>query len=275
MCLARGGNLALLTFHALLWLACLCVVSSSTAQADLITDVYLSYPNLEAAGIYGGYTASNGIFWAEGVPTTYSVLSTTQQDQMTANGLMPWSFSINAEIQPTSAAPMTASGTVAIYGSTTGATGAGQLLLGGDIEWFGASISPSLEPATTLFQFSFRITGGAYAADYGSSGLVILSPGFISGWGPGMDDTPFVGDFLHDFQFNGPNGVADVVGIPEPSWGGLACALLAGGLAIVLLRAVTGRGAAFSSGQQVKAEIASPAKMALGGRGERQSRLGD
>jgi hypothetical protein len=275
MVTARGSGLAFQTFHVLLSLACLGVVFGSPAQADLITDLYPSYPNLEAAGICGGYTASNGVFWAEGVPTSFSAVSTSQEDLMPAQGLLPWSLSILANIDPALTAPMAASGTVSVYGSTTGTTGSGQLLLEGDIEALGASISASLDPMTTLFQFSFRVTGGAYAADYGSSGLIILSPGFIMGWGPTMDDTPFVGDFRHDFQFNGPAGVADIVPIPEPGWGSLAFALLAAALATVLVRAVTGRGEPFSFGRRANAVCASPAETALCGRGERQSPLRD
>jgi hypothetical protein len=236
MCFASGGGLALPTFRALLCLACLCVVSARTAQAGLITSDYLSYPNLEAAGIYGGYTASTGVFWAEGCPASYSVSSLSQQDLMPADGVLPWSFSISAELNASAPTPMAASGTVAIYGSTTGTEGSGKLLLQGNIEAFGSSIDPLLDPSTTLFQITFHVTGGAYAADYGDSALIILSPGFITGWGPATDDTPFAGDLLHDFHFNGLDGVADVVVIPEPSWGVLAFTLLAGGLVALFSR---------------------------------------
>jgi len=248
MCFASGGGLALPTFRALLCLACLCVVSGRAAQAELITSDYLSHPNLEAAGVCGGYTytasqsQSHGLFLAEGFPSNYSVYSDsvgslTQQDLMATNGPLSWSFSIRAALNASAPTPMAASGTVAIYGSTTGTAGSGELLLQGDIEAFGSSIDALLDPATTLFQISFHVTGGAFAADYGNTALIIFSPGFIVGWGAGMDDTPFVGDFLHDFSFNGPSGVVDVVvPIPEPSLGVLAFTLLAAGLVLFCSR---------------------------------------
>jgi hypothetical protein len=233
---ATGGGLPLRRSWILPLLACLCVVSGGALRAELITDTYLSFPNLEATGVYGGYTAVNGHFWAEGYPASYSITASSEQDLMPIDGFTSWSFSIDAQLDPLAPTPMPASGTVFIYGSTTGIVGSGELLLQGDIEAFGLSIDPSLDSATTLFDFAFHVTGGAYAADYGNLARIILSPAFITGWGAGMDDTPCVGTPLQDFSFNGPGGVADVVSIPESDSRMLAFTLLAAGYVLYISR---------------------------------------
>lgn len=220
--------------RGLLLLACLGGFFSSAAQAALITDDYPAHPNLSVIGLYGGYTASSGSFWAEGTPQSYSHDSSGLQDLMpgllTEDDEYLWSFSIAAELESAGSTPMPASGTVAIYGSVTGDQGAGELLLGGNIEAFGSSIDPSLAPETTLFDVSFRVTGGAYATDYGSLARIILTPAFTTGVSEELDDTPFNGNLACDFTFSGASGVADVVAIPEPCSGAMALTLLATGL---------------------------------------------
>jgi hypothetical protein len=235
MCLAPGGSPATSKLRAFLCIACLCAVFGETARAELITSNYWPYPNLEVAGMSGAYTASTGHFLAYGYPSSYSVTSSTQQDLMPSD-YDKWLFLIDAYFDPLSSTPMTATGTVTIKGSSTGLGGTTQTLLTGSIEAFGASIAPSLDPATTLFQFTFHVTGGEYAADFGSTALIILSPGFITDWGPGLNDTPYVGDLTKDFTFTGPTGVVDVVTIPEPNLGVLATTLMLSGLVMYCSR---------------------------------------
>jgi hypothetical protein len=235
MCLAPGGSPATSKLRVLLGIVCLCAAFGETARAELITSNYWSYPNLEVAGMSGTYTASTGHFLAYGYPASYSFTSLTQQDLMPSDYLN-WLFRIDAYLDPLSSTPMTATGTVIIKGSSTGSGGAALPLLTGTIEAFGASIAPSLDPATTLFQFTFHVTDGAFAGDFGSTALIILSPGFITDWGPGLDDTPYVGDLTKDFTFTGPTGVVDVVTIPEPNLGVLATTLMVSGLVMYCSR---------------------------------------
>jgi hypothetical protein len=241
MCSTPGGSPAMSKLRAFLCIVCLCAVFGETARAELITSNYLPYPNLEVAGMSGTYTASTGHFFAIGYPSSYSVVSWTQQDLMPSD-YFNWVFRIDAyldlssPLDPLSSTPIVAAGTVTIQGSSTGPGGVATTLLTGTIEAFGESIAPSLNPATTLFQFSFHVTDGVYAADFGSTALIILSPGFVTDWGPGLNDTPYVGDLSQDFTFTGPSGVVDVVTIPEPNLGVLALMLMVSGLVMYCSR---------------------------------------
>jgi hypothetical protein len=240
MCLASGGSPATSKLLAFLCIVCLCAAFGETARAELITSNYWSYPNLEVAGMSGTYTASTGHFLAYGYPSSYFKEPTDSPDPL-LNDLMPsdyvnWLFLVDAYLNPLSSTPMTATGTVTIKGSSSGLGGTSTPLLTGTIEAFGASIAPSLDPATTLFQFTFHATGGAFAGDFGSTALIILSPGFVTDWGPGLDDTPYVGDLTKDFTFTGPTGVVDVVTIPEPNLGVLATTLMLSGLVMYCSR---------------------------------------
>jgi hypothetical protein len=203
--------------------ACLFAIAAGTANAGFVTTGEAPIPNLSVMSVTGSYTAEDGMFQCSGSPLDYTGLSSSASELMSEDA-SNWSLNLTAWLDSGATTPMAASGTITIYGSPTGSAGPGELLLSGEVTAFGSEIAPTLEPNTTFFDCVFTVNGGLYAGDYGASARIIISPEFDSG-------TPFANSFSSDFTFDGFNGVADVVAVPEPCSGTMLLTLLASGLA--------------------------------------------
>jgi hypothetical protein len=143
-----------------------------------------------------------------------------------------YSFNISGTVSPSSSstAPLDVSdGILTVYGSLT--SGPDELLLSGTVDRMG--LLDSVPGYLTLMDFSFHVTGGSLAGDYGGVGAL---GGTTLGLYAAGGDTPFTSlnaGFSYD---NGSNTNDTFSVVPEPSTSVLMLVSIVVGLASSMWR---------------------------------------